>query len=213
MITLLTTETLARRHWLLTQNVQPARTISLIDEPLPLLPLPLPFILDTTGLTIPDLARLLHHLRECPLVALVEPQAYGRQMLVSLVPSLLAVVSLHLEPPVMAPLLHLVTNGRVLSPFWCGIAPPPRLLNDPDLLPIFAALPNAATMRDVANIVGFTERTVRRKLARARIALDLLPGKVAHYPPPVLATLFATILEDPSQLMKRFQHHQTHRAA
>jgi hypothetical protein len=67
-------------------------------------------------------------------------------------------------------------------------------------------------MRDVAN-VGFTERTVRRKLARARIALDLLPGKVAHYPPPVLATLFATILEDPSQLMKRFQHHQIHRAA
>jgi hypothetical protein len=212
-ITLLTAEPGSRWH-----DGFDAWVVSLRNEPLPTLPLPDTVILDTDGLSTLHLARLLHHLRSTPFVALIHPLAYGQHLLAALAPALFAVIAPSLAPMALAAILRLLDDdGRVARPLWCGITPPPRLLPDPDLLPILAAMEQAPTITMVARATSFTRRSLHRKLAAARAALDLPPGAVSQFAPPDLAARLVTVLDDPERMHRLFaqykaQENTTHAA-
>lgn len=194
-----------------------AWVVSLRNEPLPTLPLPDTVILDADGLSTLHLARLLHHLRSTPFVALIHPSACGSHLLATLAPTLFAVIAPSLAPMALATILRLVEDSKVARPLWCGITPPPRLLPDPDLLPILAAMEQAPTMTMVARATAFTRRSLHRKLAAARIALDLPPGAVSQFAPPDLAARLVTVLDDPERMQRLFaqykaQENTTHAA-
>jgi|GEM_PF-5044592 len=194
-----------------------ARVVLLHDEHLPALPLPDSVILDTDGLSTLRLARLLHHLCGTSFAALIDPSACGRHLLATLAPDLFAVISSPLAPMALPTILRLIEESRVARPLWCGITPPPRLLPDPDLLPILAAMGQASTMARVARATAFTRRALHRKLAVARAALDLPPGAVSQFAPPDLAARLVTALDDSEHMQRLFaqykeQENTTHAA-
>jgi hypothetical protein len=149
-----------------------------------------PALLDTIGLAVEVLVRLLVHAPPAPLIALADPDAWRTLRLLALCPSV-RLISADDIAPLHVWVRHLASMfpARSTPPAVWLIPAPPSLPLDPLVLSILAAIMASPSYTMAAAQCHVSESTIYRVLRATRTTLKLPHGAVAHYRPAELATL------------------------
>jgi hypothetical protein len=149
-----------------------------------------PALLDTIGLAVEVLVRLLVHAPPAPLIALADPHEWRTLRLLALCPAI-RLVSADDIAPLRVWVRHLASMlpTRSTPPTaWLIPAPPPLPL-DPLVLSILAAIMASPSYTMAAVQCHISESTIYRVLRATRTTLRLPHGTVARFRPAELAAL------------------------